>query len=103
MSDDPEYISLEGYERIPEDEMLRRAEDVRSVLSTRRTIRDFAPDPVPRALIESCIRTAGTAPSGANHQPWHFAVVSSPDKKKAIREAAEEEERMGTSFIAAGP
>ncbi|WP_427968387.1 nitroreductase family protein [Altererythrobacter sp.] len=59
----------------------------------RRTCRYFSEEPVPREVIEAAIEAAGSAPSGANHQPWHFAVVSSPDKKRAIREAAEAEER----------
>ena len=62
-------------------------------LATRRTCRTFADTPVPREVIEYAIRAAGTAPSGANHQPWHFAAVSSPEAKRAIRRAAEEEER----------
>jgi nitroreductase len=59
----------------------------------RRTCRFFSPEPVPRAVIENAIRAAGTAPSGANHQPWHFAVVGSADVKRRIRWAAETEER----------
>ena len=59
----------------------------------RRTVRHFTDEPVDRALIERCLLAAGTAPSGANHQPWHFACVSSPDIKRKIREAAEVEER----------
>ena len=62
-------------------------------LSTRRTIRDFADDPVPREVIENCIKTAGTAPSGANMQPWHFVLISNPKIKKQIRVAAEKEEK----------
>ncbi len=62
-------------------------------LSKRRSCRDFADTPVPRAVIEYAIRAAGTAPNGANHQPWHFAAIASPDTKRAIRAAAEEEER----------
>ena len=62
-------------------------------LSTRRTIRDFADDPVPREVIENCIKTAGTAPSGANMQPWHFVLISNPKIKKQIRAAAEKEEK----------
>lgn len=56
-------------------------------------MRAFADTPVPRAVIEAAIRTAGTAPNGANHQPWHFAAIGSPDTKRAIRQAAEAEER----------
>ncbi len=72
-------------------------------LSTRRSCRDFADTSVPRAVIEYAIRTAGTAPNGANHQPWHFAAIASPDSKRAIRVAAEEEERRfyGTDGVAA--
>ena len=62
-------------------------------LRTRRSCRSFSDTAIPREVIENAIRAAGTAPSGANHQPWHFAVVASPEKKRAIREAAEAEER----------
>ncbi len=62
-------------------------------LKTRRSCRDFAPTAVPREVVEYAIAAAGTAPNGANHQPWHFAAVSSPGVKRAIREAAEAEER----------
>lgn len=62
-------------------------------LKTRRSCRSFAATPVPREVIEYAIRAAGTAPSGANHQPWHFAVIGSAEKKRAIRQAAEAEER----------
>lgn len=62
-------------------------------LSRRRTVRDFASTPVPRAVIEGCLRAAGTAPSGANQQPWRFVAVSDPLLKQRIREAAEVEER----------
>lgn len=74
-------------------ELIVRAEASRDRLAMRRTCRMFAPDPVPRAVIEAAIAAAGTAPSGANHQPWHFAAISSADKKRAIRAAAEAEER----------
>ncbi len=86
-------IPLTGYERMFEPEMLMRAESVRRTLQARRTIRDFAPDPIPRGIIETCIRAAGTAPSGANQQPWHFVAISNPEIKRRIREAAEAEER----------
>lgn len=62
-------------------------------LATRRTVRDFSSEPVPYALIEQAIRTAATAPSGANQQPWHFVVVADPALKRQIREAAEAEEK----------
>lgn len=78
---------------LSEEERVARARAAYEQLKTRHSCRDFADTPVPREVIESAIRAAGTAPNGANHQPWHFAVVSSPDKKRAIREAAEAEER----------
>ena len=56
-------------------------------------MRDYADRPVSKEVIEACIRTAGTAPSGANHQPWHFVAISDPAMKRRIRDAAEEEER----------
>jgi len=63
------------------------------LMQQRRTIRDFSDRPVPRAVIENCIRAAGTAPSGANMQPWHFSAVSDPLLKREIRRAAEQEEK----------
>ena len=62
-------------------------------MQTRHTVRDFSDRPVPCEIMEDCIRTAGLAPSGANHQPWHFALISNPAMKAAIREAAETEEQ----------
>lgn len=81
------------FERLPEEEQLRRVRDFRRLLATRRTVRDFAPDPVARELVDEIVATAATAPSGANQQPWRFVVVSNPEVKRAIREAAEAEER----------
>jgi iodotyrosine deiodinase len=74
-------------------ERIARATAAYQQLRTRRTCREFSPDPIPREVIEQAILAAGTAPSGANHQPWHFAVVSSPEKRSEIRLGAEEEER----------
>lgn len=76
-----------------EEDMARRAASFFEDLRGRHTIRDFAPDPVPLGVIEKCIETAGRAPSGANHQPWHFAVVGDAGLKTEIRDAAEIEER----------
>lgn len=78
---------------LPDNEGISRARAMRDKLKQRRTCRYFSDLPVPREVIEAAIEAAGSAPNGANHQPWHFAVVSSPEKKRAIREAAEEEER----------
>ncbi|WP_370183659.1 nitroreductase family protein [Alteriqipengyuania sp.] len=76
-----------------EEERVARAAAAYERLRTRHTCRSFTDAPVPREVIEHAILAAGTAPNGANHQPWHFAVVGSADKKRAIREAAEAEER----------
>ena len=89
---DSRFISLDFHEYPPE-EMQRRAADFRAEMQRRRSVRDFADRPVPRIIIEDCLRTAGSAPSGANMQPWHFVAVAEPSVKKKIRDAAEEEER----------
>ncbi|BDI61024.1 nitroreductase family protein [Qipengyuania nanhaisediminis] len=78
---------------LSDKERIERAEAFRDRLKQRRSCRYFGDDPVPRAVIEAAIEAAGTAPNGANHQPWHFAVIESAEKKRAIREAAEAEER----------
>lgn len=81
---------------------LQRARDFADELALRRTVRDFAPTPVPRAVIEACLRAAGTAPSGANQQPWRFVAVSDPALKHRIRDAAEAEERAFYAHRATG-
>ena len=90
---DPKTIPLPNPDPLQEPEILRRAQDFHAVMQRRRTVRDFDPRPVPREVIEACIAAAGTAPSGANQQPWHFVAVSDPDVKRRIRFAAEAEER----------
>jgi nitroreductase len=75
------------------DEMRARAAAFFEGIRRRHTIREFSPEPVPLDIIETCIAAAGRAPSGANHQPWHFAVVGDRAVKAKIRAAAEEEER----------
>lgn len=72
---------------------IARAKAFREDITQRRSCRYFADAHIPREIIEEAILAGGSAPNGANHQPWHFAVISSPDKKRAIREAAEAEER----------
>jgi nitroreductase len=89
----PELVPLSEYQELPVEEMKKRAFELYQSLRKRRTVRDFATRPVPREIVEHCLRVAGTAPSGANQQPWHFVVVSDPAIKKRIREAAEAEER----------
>lgn len=88
----PETVPY-ALERLSDADAIARAEALTARLKQRRTCRGFAPDPVPRAVIAAAIVAAGSAPSGANHQPWHFAVVETPATKRAIREAAEAEER----------
>jgi len=90
---EPKYIPLNEYQEYPVEEMKQRAADFYADIQRRRTVRDFSDRPVPREVIEQCLLAAGTAPNGANQQPWHFVVVSDPDIKRKIREAAEEEER----------
>lgn len=95
------------FERLSPDEQMNRSRHFLAHMQTRRTVRDFSPEPVPFELIENAIRTAGTAPSGANQQPWTFVVVSNPDIKRQIRLAAEAEEkqsyegRMSAEWLAA--
>jgi nitroreductase len=86
-------VPLAGYREYPLEEMRQRSNDFYADLDRRRSVRDFAARPVPRDIIETALRAANTAPSGANLQPWHFVVVSGAATKKRIREAAEAEER----------
>lgn len=89
-----EYVSVPyDFVRLPEEEMERRADDLHGTLSARRSVRHFSADPVPRRLIETAIRTASTAPSGAHRQPWTFVVVGDSATKARVRQAAEDEER----------
>lgn len=90
---EPEFESLSSYREYPVAEMRRRAESFHEEMVRRRTVRHFCDRPVPRDIIERCLMTAVSAPSGANMQPWHFVVVSDRDIKRRIREAAEKEER----------
>jgi iodotyrosine deiodinase len=81
------------FERLSAEEGRARVRAFLASLRRRRTVRDFAPDPVPADLIDTAIEAAATAPSGANRQPWRFVVVSDAATKRKIREAAEAEER----------
>jgi iodotyrosine deiodinase len=96
------YIPLNNYKELPVEEMLKRSQAFYEDIKRRRTVRDFSDKPVPKEIIENCIKAAGTSPSGANLQPWHFVVVSNPEIKKKIRIAAEEEEREFYSKRAPG-
>ncbi len=80
-------------ERLPAADMEDRAAEFYASMDRRRSVRDFSGDPVPRSLIETAIRTASTAPSGAHRQPWTFVVTGDSEVKRQIRVAAEEEER----------
>jgi len=93
MKENPEMIPLSTYRQYSTGEMLTRSAEFADFLHRRRTVRHFSDRPVSRELIENCIRAAGTAPSGANMQPWRFVIISNPEVKHTIRLAAEEEER----------
>ena len=90
---EPEFTELPDFKTFDEAEMLRRAEGFYAEIKRRRTVRDFSSRDVNPELINQCLLAAGTAPNGANLQPWHFAVVRDPAIKKEIRLAAEKEER----------
>ncbi|MGB1075544.1 MAG: nitroreductase family protein [Flavobacteriales bacterium] len=92
MSEDFATIDL-PFERLPEQEMRDRAKGFLEQMSSRRSVRHFSSDPIPLDVIDDCIAAAGTAPSGANKQPWHFAVVTDPDVKHQLRLEAEKEEQ----------
>lgn len=86
------FIPLPAYQRYPIEEMKRRAAEFYSDIRRRRTVREYSDRPVPREVIEDCLHAAGTAPSGANMQPWHLVVVSDAAIKQKIRVEAEKEE-----------
>lgn len=87
------FVSLPAYCEYTPSEMSVRAREFAADIGRRRTVRDFSDRPVARGLIEDCLRAAGSAPSGANQQPWHFVAISDPAAKRRIRDAAEAEER----------
>lgn len=80
---------LTDYIEYPESQMIARSQDFLDSMKRRHSIRSFSDRPVPQQIIENCIKAAGTAPSGANHQPWHFVAINSADVKKQVREQAE--------------
>lgn len=86
-------LSIYSRRRYAPKETIHRAAEFYDEIRRRRSVRQFSVDPVPRKVIEHCLRAAGTAPSGANMQPWSFVVVSDPAVKRRIREGAEEQER----------
>ncbi|MFN3998853.1 nitroreductase family protein [Algoriphagus sp.] len=95
---------INGYEHvryqrpeISENELIKNSEEFYQQMNTRRTVREFDTRDIPLEVLENIIRTAGTAPSGAHKQPWTFCLISNPDIKKQIRQAAEEEEKISYS------
>ncbi|MEL6618493.1 MAG: nitroreductase family protein [Pseudomonadota bacterium] len=86
-------IPLPDRQDLSDDEMRTRVQAFRDFMATRHSVRDYDTRPVAQDVIEACVAAAGTAPSGANHQPWHFVAINDPAIKKQIRDAAEEEER----------
>ncbi|WP_375572246.1 nitroreductase family protein [Ahrensia marina] len=86
-------LDLPDRSELTDAQMLAEAMAFVNRMKRRHSVRDYAPRPVSREVIEQCIRAAGTAPSGANHQPWHFVAISDPATKKKVRKAAEEEEQ----------
>ncbi len=89
----PDFIPLPDFHEYPPEEMKKRAAEFYKDIKRRRTIRDFSDRQVPVQVIKDAIKAAGTAPNGANLQPWHFVVVSDPDVKKEIRFEAEKAEK----------
>ena len=89
----PKFVPLPARELLSDDEIAARAALFQKAMTRRRTVRDFSDRPVPRQIIETCLGTAGSAPNGANLQPWHFVAVNDPALKHEIRMAAEAEER----------
>lgn len=87
------FQQLTSFREYPTEDMKQRAQTFLAELRRRRTVREFSDRPVPREVIEDCIRAAGTAPNGANMQPWHFVAVSDAKLKRRIRVAAETEEK----------
>jgi len=96
----PVFEPLPDYHEYPPDEMEARSRAFAAEMQRRRTTRHFSDRPVSRRVIEACLEAAGTAPSGAHLQPWHFFVVSDPEMKRRIRLAAEAAEQ---EFYATAP
>ena len=90
---EPRFIPAPKIDNRSDEELIALSKQFYLIMNRRRTVRDFSDRPVPRELIEHCIHAAGTAPSGANLQPWHFVAVSDPVVKREIRIAAEAAEK----------
>jgi nitroreductase len=98
--DQPGFVPLASYREYPADEMVQRSRGFADEMRRRRTVRQFSDRPVPRHVMEACVEAAGTAPSGAHQQPWHFVIVGDAAVKRQIREAAEQAE---AEFYATAP
>lgn len=98
--DQPGFVPLTSYREYPAAEMIERSRRFADDMQRRRTVRQFSERPVAREVIEACLEAAGTAPSGAHQQPWHFEVISDPAVKRAVRQAAETAE---AKFYATAP
>lgn len=90
---DHDNTPLKDYIEYPPEDMLKRSQEFYNNIKRRHSIRKFSDKPVAKEIIENCIKAAGTAPSGANHQPWHFVAINDPEIKKQVREQAEMHER----------
>ncbi len=101
---EPGFVPLD-FERKDPEEVIAAARALRAALESRRSVRDFSTEELPEGVLEECLLAAGSAPSGANLQPWSFVVVRDPELKRRIREAAEAEEhenyewRMGEEWL----
>lgn len=98
--DQPGFVPLESYREYPPAQMVERSRQFAAEMQRRRSVRQFSDRPIPAGVIESCLETAGTAPSGAHQQPWHFVVVTDAAVKRDIRVAAEAAE---AEFYATAP
>lgn len=87
------FVKLINYVKLDENEMLIKSDIFNEVMQTRRTVREYSSEKVSIEVIKNCIKTAASAPSGANKQPWHFVIVTDPKVKSKIREEAEKEEK----------
>ena len=92
-----EFVPLETFRELPLEKMRVAAREFLETMRRRRTVREFSDRAVPRDVIEDCLLAAGTAPNGANRQPWRFVVVGDPETKAKIRSEAEVEERLAVS------
>ncbi|MDA8826114.1 nitroreductase family protein [Luminiphilus sp.] len=93
MDYDYDPVPLASKAQLTSAEGLERSSQYLETMRSRRTVRQFSDQPVPKDIIDTAVRAAGTAPSGANHQPWHFVCIRDPNIKREIRLAAEAEER----------